>query len=179
VTRLYAILVDMSGSMEPAFDKAMGLVFDLAARAPAAFIVAGFREREPREAPPGSVHRFQNECGEGYIIDYGAAWAALGVRRLRRGGIPVPASFRGRTPLNAALLAFARMVARRGVPFELHVVSDNRDTCSTCRSDRVAEELRRIPGLRRTVLHCVGNCLRRYTEPYDEVVVEAPALTFL
>jgi len=165
---LYVILVDASGSMEPAWDTAWNIVFDLARRAPASFIILAFKARRVDNVPDDCVHDYRSAV----VYDVGCVMAMRGIQRLKSKPNPgdVGLRFSTRTPLNDAIVYTITALERRGVPYEIHIVSDNRDTASELTMEDVLAEKTRAKRLARIVLHCVGNCLRKYLDIYDEVV---------
>ena len=165
---LYVILVDASGSMEPAWDTAWSIVFDVARGAPASFLILAFKSRAVDNVPLRCVHRYRGAI----IYDIGCVLAERGVQRLRRRPEPgdVGIHFSSRTPINDAIVYAMQAVEKRGVPYEVHVISDNRDTASESTMEDVLAERSKAAHLQRIVLHCVGSCLRKYLDIYDEVV---------
>jgi len=176
---LRVLLVDGSGSMQPAWDAAWATVFDLA-RSSTAFAILVFKEALSA-SDILTVHDVERQAGRSPVIDlvslklidYGLVLSAVGGRRLRRRPDPL-ITFSGRTPLNDAIAAtlklFERRYKRATIPYEVYVVSDNRDTASRFYTlDRLKDLKSSVRGLRRLVLVPVGSALLRYLDIYDEV----------
>ena len=164
---LKVILLDASGSMEPAWDAAWSLIFEQVRRA--SFVLLAFKARAVDSIPQKCVRHYANAV----VYDLGCVLAERGLTRLKRKPSPsdVGICFSTRTPLNDALIYTISAIDKRGVPFEIVVVSDNRDTASERTMDDVLIAKARAHNLKRIVLHCVGSCLQKYLDPYDKVEV--------
>ncbi len=164
---LRVVLLDASGSMEPAWDVAWDVVFNTVRKA--SFILLAFKARRTDNVPDECTHTYHNAV----IYDLGCAFSRLGIHRLRKRPRPedVGLRFSTRTPLNDAIIFVIEQLEKRGYPYELIVVSDNRDTASWYRMEEVVQRKRGAACLRRLVLECVGSCLQKYLEPYDSVYV--------
>lgn len=168
---LRVVLLDASGSMEPAWDVAWDVVFDAIRKA--SFILLAFKARAVDAIPQRCVHHYSNAI----VYDLGCVLAERRLTRLKRKPRPndVGLRFSTRTPLNDALLFAITALEKRHVPYELIVISDNRDTASEHVMEDVLSAKANAKLLQRITLYCVGSCLQKYLDPYDSVHVVASA----
>lgn len=170
---LKVILLDASGSMEPAWDTAWNVIFNTIRKA--SFILLAFKARYVDSVPTECVHT----CDAAVVYDIGCVLAKHGMLRLKRKPSPsdIGIRFSTRTPLNDAIIFAIYTLEKRGVPYELIVVSDNRDTASIHSMKDVVDARSKARHLRSIILYCVGSCLRKYLDPYDSVHVVASTST--
>ena len=174
---LTVFLIDGSGSMRPAWDKAWSLLFDMVKEQPGAFTVIVFKKTLNMTdlSNIGTVEgAIIKPEGKGlYLIDYGKVIAEKSGNKLKR--IPPPiVTFSGWTPLNDAIVETIKLMESRynrtKVPYKIVVVSDNRDSRSVATETDVVNVKRTAKGLKKLDIVPVGEFLNKYLAPYDEIV---------
>jgi len=173
---LNIFLIDGSGSMRPAWDVAWEALFRSAKESDGAFGILMFKSTL-------NYHDLMNlrYFSTKYPIVYEDSHliiiniAAMIGNRLKSSIIEPPLTFSGRTPLVDAILSMIRIAERRfertGVPYEITVISDNRDSSSFIKDDSIVIEMKRkAQGMRGLYLIPIGDLNTKYLDKYDKVL---------
>jgi len=169
-------LVDGSGSMEPAWDAAWRKLFEYVHTNPVgSYVLLAFKWQDLPGVSQELANHVVARYGNAVVLSvsrYLAEKAAkTGQFYIRRTPTPdeVGLAFRGKTPLNDAIIAVLDLLDRFDtyVPCRIVVVSDNRDNWSQARMRDVMMTKRRCRWLKSLEWLPVGDVLLRYLDIYD------------